>query len=350
MLIFLIILIFVIFYKIKFCKRGEFFTDYSAPRQTSAINGIFTILIFLSHSSQYLRLNSALDSPYLLVRNYLGQLVVVSFLFFSGFGIMESISKKGRSYVKSIPTKRLFRTWYHFAIAILLFLIADLFIGKTFGIKRIALSLIGLSSVGNSSWYMFVTFMMYAVIFAAFMLGRDNKYIGAALTLALTLLFAYTEYRCGLANRYFNTVFCFPAGMIFSLLKPKIDKFIMKNDFRWAVTLAVLFCGFLCFGKIRYYSIFNHNLFSILAVLLIMMIVMKVKITNSILDFFAKHIFSIFILQRIPMLLLKELGIVSYPYLFIILSFVLTIVLALIFDNFVAKLDNKIFKKSLIKA
>lgn len=345
MLVFLIILICILFYDIKVCRQGEFFNDYSAKKQTSTINGIFTILIFLSHSSQYLHLSGALDKPYLSFRNYLGQLVVVSFLFFSGFGIMESISKKGVDYVKSIPKNRLFKTWFHFAIAIVLFLIADLCIGKFYSIQRIMLSLIGLSSVGNSSWYMFVTFMMYIIIYGAFMLSRKNKYIGVAVTFAFTLLFAYIEYRCGLANRFFNTVFCFPAGMLFSLLKPKLDKWVMKNDITWALTFAAVFSVYYYFSKTRHYNVLNHNLFSILAVLLIMMITMKVKVGNTILDFFGEHIFSIFILQRIPMIVLKQLGFTHYKYTFIVLSFIFTICLALVFDNLVPKLDKKIFTK-----
>ena len=114
MLIFLIILAGIIIYGIKISKRGAFFDDYSAPKQTAAINGIFSLLIFLSHSSQYLTLNEAIDKPYSLLCMYLGQLVVATFLFFSGYGMMESISKKGQSYIKSMPSKRLFKTWYHF--------------------------------------------------------------------------------------------------------------------------------------------------------------------------------------------------------------------------------------------
>lgn len=344
MLIFLLIFIGILLYGIKISKRGAFYNDYSAPKQTATINGIFTILIFLSHASQYLRLNEAIDTPYLAVRTYLGQLVVVSFLFFSGYGMMESISRKGQSYIKSIPSKRLFKTWYHFAVAIVLFLIADLCIGRIFSIKNILLSLIGLSSVGNSSWYMFVTFVMYILIFLAFSIAKDKKLLGALLTLAFTLIFAVIEYKCGLANRFFNTVFCFPAGMLFSIAKPKIDKFVMNSDTVWCISLAVIAAGFIGFGEIRYLSIVWHNIFSILAVLLIMLITMKIKIGNPVLDFFGRHIFSIFILQRIPMIVLRHLGLTDNKYLFIVLSLIITIPLALAFDTLVSKLDKIVFK------
>ncbi len=345
MLIFLIIFIAILLYGVKISKKDAFFEDYSAPKQTAAINGIFTILIFLSHASQYLQLNEAIDRPYLYFRTYLGQLVVVSFLFFSGYGMMESIFKKGQSYIKSIPTKRLFKTWYHFAIAIVLFLIADLCIGRIFSIKNILLSLIGLSSVGNSSWYMFVTFVLYILIFLAFSIAKDKKLLGALLTLTFTFIFAFIEYKCGLANRFFNTVFCFPAGMLFSLAKPKIDKFVMKNNKVWCISLIAVLAGFLGFGEIRYLSIAYHNIFSILAVLLIMLITMKIKIGNPVIDFFGRHIFSIFILQRIPMIVLRHLGLNDNKYLFIIISLIVTIPLALAFDTLVPKLDNILFKK-----
>lgn len=346
MIIFVFILLLIMFADIKAKGKNEYFDDYCGPKQTSTINGIFTILIFFSHASQYVNLGGALDEPYLAMRKYIGQLVVVTFLFFSGYGIMESISKKGNAYVKSIPSKRFFRVWYHFAIALVLYIIVNLVFSREYGIKNTILSFTGWTSVGNSNWYMLVTFALYIIVFVSFMISRKSRVLGVALVFALTLAFSVFEYKMGLKDRYYNTIFCFPAGMLFSLIKPYFNKFVMKNDIIWSCSFAAGFAVYYYFSSNRDDSIIHHTLFSILAVILIMLFTMKVKIGNSILDWFSKHIFSVFILQRLPMIALEHFGFTDHKYAFIIVSLIATVALATIFDEAMEFLDNLIFRKT----
>lgn len=345
MIFILVILIAILFYGIKVTPQGEYHTDYSSPKQTAVINGIFTLLIFFSHASQYVELGGFLDEPYLAFRKYVGQLVVASFLFFSGFGMMESINRKGNDYVKSIPAKRFFKVWYHFAIALLLYLAVAIIFNRHYPIQNILLSFTGFKAIGNSNWYMFVTFAMYIIIYIAFMIGRKHKTIGLTLVFALTIAFVVFEYKIGLEQRYYNTIFCLPFGMLFSVIKPYFDKIVMKNDLFYFISTGCVFLIYYIFEHYRAKSIVHHNFFAILAVILIMMITMKVKIGNPILDFFGNHIFSFFILQRIPMIILDELGFSRHKYAFIIVSFVATLCLSIVFDKIMEKTDKMIYKK-----
>lgn len=345
MVFILVILIAVLFYNIKVTGEGEYHTDYSAPKQTATINGIFTLLIFFSHASQYIKLDGYLDDPYLAFRKYIGQLVVASFLFFSGFGMMESINKKENDYVKSIPTKRFFKVWYHFAVALLMYLVVAIIFKRNYPIQNILLSFTGFKSIGNSNWYMFVTFAMYVIIYIAFMIGRKHKAIGLTLVFALTIAFVIFEKKIGLEQRYYNTIFCLPFGMLFSVIKPYFDKIVMKNDLFYFISTGAVFLAYYIFEHYRAKSIIIHNIFAILAVILIMMITMKVKIGNAILDFFGNHIFSFFILQRIPMIILDEMNFSRHKYAFIIVSFVATLCLTIIFDKLMEKTDKLIYKR-----
>ena len=72
---------------------------------------------------------------------------------------------------------------------------------------------------------------------------------------------------------------------------------------------------------------------------------MKINVSSSILDWFGEHIFSFFILQRIPMALLKFAGVNKIPVAFIIIAFFSTVLLAMLFDTAMDKLDGKIFGK-----
>lgn len=345
MLIFLIMLIGIIFIDINPAKENTFHTDYCGPKQTSAINGIFTILIFLSHASQYVTLDGTLDAPYLTMRKYMAQLVVVSFLFFSGFGIMESIKKKRQSYVKSILTNRLFKVWYHFAIALLPYIAVNYIFARNYGLYKTIFSFTGYTSIGNSNWYMLVTFALYVIVFLAFTLSKKHPLPGVFLVFVLTFVFSFWEWKMGLASRYYNTIFCFPAGMLFSMMKPYFDKYVMKNDMLWAGTFTIFFGVFYYFSTFRNASLIHYNLFSILAVILIMLFTMKVKITNNILNWFGSHVFSVFILQRIPMIILKEMGYTDHTYGFIITAFIITIFMSIVFDKIMNHLDSIIFCK-----
>lgn len=346
MIAFIIILIAIIGAGMTAAKKDEFFTDYCSPKNTSTINAIFSVLIFLSHAVTYTKCNGVLDGPYFDLRQFLGQLVVVTYLFFSGFGIMESIKKKGNDYVKKMPVHRLFKLWYHFVIVVLIYVVvSNGILKKAYSIKDILLAFTGYSTVGNSSWYLFVTFAMYVIVILSFLIFRKNKVLAVGLVSVLSVGFIILEKSVlDLGSQYYNTVCCFPAGMVFSLVKPYIDKLLMKNDLVWFTAFAVGILGFGFFSQNRSQRFLYYELFVLFAVAVIVMFMMKVNIKSSILDWFGQHIFSFFILQRIPMLLLRHFGFAKEPYFFIIVSFFITVFLSVIFDAAMDKLDSVIFK------
>ena len=344
MLIFIIILLLIIFNGISAKGKNEFFDDYCARRQTSAINGIFAIIIFLSHSSEYIHFSSALDYSYNTMRIYMGQLVVVTFLFFSGFGMMESINKKGMDYIKSIPKNRLIRVWYHFALALLPYFLINAVLNRHYTTAQSLMAFTGAGNIGNSNWFMFVTFAMYIFVYISFILGKKSKVFALALVTIMALGFAVFEYKVGFKRRFYDTVMCFPAGMIYSLVKPYTDKILMKNDTLWACAFALFFGTFSLISPLRLNSAAYYTLWCLPAMILILLFSMKVQIANSILDWFGSHIFSIYMLQRIPMIILDSLGLSSQKYLFVTACFVITIVMVIVFDSITDKLDSLIFK------
>ena len=346
MLVFVFILIALICSGLSVAKKNEFYSDYCSPKNTNTINAIFSILIFLSHAVTYVKLDGILDAPYFEFRSFLGQLVVVTYLFFSGFGIMESIKKKGTPYVKAMPVNRFFKLWYHFAIVVLLYTVVSVgFAGKRYSILHWLLSFTGLKAIGNSNWYLFVTFALYIIVILSFLIFKKSQKIALASVCILSVGFVLLEKEMGLGSRYYNTLLCFPLGMLFSMLKPYIDKVFMKNDILWFIGFSASVVLFAYFSQNRDNRLLYYILFTFFALAVIVMFMMKVNISNSVLDWFGQHIFSFFILQRIPMILLREFGYNKNGYFFIIVSFFGTVFLSVIFDAFTDKLDSIIFKK-----
>lgn len=92
-----------------FIRHREIEESLTVSR-TTCVNGIFVLLVFLSHFCQYMD-TSALPffQPYLLLRSILGQLIVAPFLFYSGYGVSEQIKKRGIEYVNAIPKSRMLK-------------------------------------------------------------------------------------------------------------------------------------------------------------------------------------------------------------------------------------------------
>ena len=167
MVFFIAALVLVIFKKMEFAKENTFFqNEYIDKSTTNAVNGIFVILIVFSHYVQYANFHGIFDEPYLVLREHLNQMVVASFLFYSGYGMMESFRKNGKWYLKKIPSKFI-TLLLRFDIAVCLFGILGkvLDLGIDYNLKLIFLSLIGWKNLGNSSWYIFAILVMYIYIY-----------------------------------------------------------------------------------------------------------------------------------------------------------------------------------------
>ncbi|MBQ8228318.1 MAG: transcriptional regulator [Clostridia bacterium] len=325
------------------CSPNQFNNEYMSKHNTACINGIFVVLVFFRHFTQYITLTDSLgDSLYYEFNGYLGQLLVTSFLFYSGYGIMCSIQAKREPYVNAIPRKRISGVWLHFAIAVILFLVCDLILGKNYDIKTILLAFTGWSSIGNSNWYIFATLFLYLFVFIAFKISKSHNIIGLTITSVLILAFVFILMRLDRPQYCFNTVACYPLGMLFALTKPKIEKFLFYNDITYSITLLVVFSLFILSFKFIREGFICHSICSMLFIILVVIISAKVKLNNGFLTLMGNHVFSIYILQRIPMMILANLGLNKDVYVFLLLSFLATISLALIFDKLMVPVDKKL--------
>lgn len=108
--VFYSILLALVLWGIKINKEG-FNEDYIEKGQCNAVKGIFIIVVFMRHVVPYVKkagydMQSMFDMFYKLIDWQVGQLLVVMFLFYSGYGVMASISKKGDKYITSFPRLR----------------------------------------------------------------------------------------------------------------------------------------------------------------------------------------------------------------------------------------------------
>ncbi len=358
MFAFILILMMIIAGSSTVSKPNEFNKEYISKNGIASMKGIFVFLIVLSHAKGYFMddMGGFLDKAYLNVQNHLGQMVVALFLFYSGYGIMEQIKKREFTYIKSIATKRFPSLLLNYDIAVVLFLILALALKKTITVKQVIFSLIAWDGLGNSSWYIFVTLVLYILTFISFsfikLIKNKKLYIiNIILFTALTALFVYILIKVGKESWWWNTALLFPLGFWYSYFKDIIEKLVMKND----VTYLLAVMGVTVLYVATKYLSTKHGIwyfpYGFMFVAAAVVLTMKVNINSNILNWFGDHIFSIYILQRIPMIIMDHFGLShSHRYVFVILTFAITCAMAEIYDILFAKLSGKIWKPKQIKS
>jgi membrane-bound acyltransferase YfiQ involved in biofilm formation len=313
---------------------------YLSKEQTGAINGFFVLLVFLRHTVDYITLGPW-DGIFGAINAHLDQLIVVPFLFYSGYGIMCSIRRKGQNYVSALPRDRLFKVWYHFAVAVALYLVLALCIGKKYGAIRIALSFTGWDSIGNSNWYIFATICMYLFTWLSFTVFRKDHRLASAALMALSVGYILIMRQLK-GIWWYDTALVYPAGVVYGLYREKIETLLQKKVFLPWLALAICGAAFLLCFKLQNGLVWREGM-AVAFALTVLCATMVFKIGNPILVFLGKFTFEIYILQRIPMILLKDLFQNQYVYLAV--SFCLTLLLAIAFRKLLDLTDALIYKK-----
>ncbi len=341
MIIFFGMILILAFIGCKPIFRKEFYSDYAGIEQTRSINGIFILMILLSHTFAKASSSGILDDLYAPIRTFGGQFVVVPFLFYSGYGIMESLLQKS-AYIKQFPRKRFAKLFFQFSIITVVYIVVHLILGNYHSIGTYLLSFTGLTSIGNGGWYMFSTFSFYIFVIISFNIFKHHKILAAVgVTVCLSAL-TIVEMLLDFPSYYFSTMIFLAVGMFYAILKKPFDNIAMKNNITWFLALLISTAGFIFLKELVEKSILFYPIWCGFGMLMILFITMKIRIQNRILLWLGKTTFFIFTLQGIPQLLFPKL--ISNNIQYYILTIVSTIALALLADTLFTKWDQLFLK------
>ena len=338
MLYIFIIFLLITIYQISFKEIKTIDKEALSKDRTTMINGFFVALILFSHFNSYVTFTDKLDITYLKIITKIGQLMVTTFFFYSGYGIFESIKNK-KDYMNNFFKRRILKLFISFMIAIILFIIMNLILKYHYSIKTILLSFIGYESIGNSNWFIFATFVMYFITLLSYKLFDKDHGSFLLSTLLGTLMYIIIINKLKNNHTFFNTILCYNFGMYLSYYKDKILLFL-ENKWHYLLSLLVtLIIMLIC--ELHGYTYMVYEICSISFVYLIFLVTLKIKIGNKILLYLGTNTFTIYILQRIPYIIYKHLGLAKYNiYLYFIVSVLTVLVLSFIFD----KLLKKVYK------
>ena len=318
-------------------------TQYLSKDYTASIKGIFIMLVFISHARSYFDYTMIYDQYTIQFMNTIGQLMVTLFLFYSGYGVFVSIEKKQEQYVNKMPVDRILKTLFDFVLALILFVILGLYLGKKYTISKLLLACTGLVSIGNSNWYMFVIFTLYIMTYFVFKLWK-KKYIFALISMTILSLIYIYVIRDLQPDRFCNTYLCYALGMWYAYGKNKVDQILNKYSWSYYLVLLMLLLVFICIYPLRYIRIMNYNGLSMIFCLIVVFFSMKITFKSKLLIYFGNMLFWIYILQRIPMSLIKHFNLGIHSSFQVLLSLIFTLIMAYLMNELSKNLKKVIFK------
>lgn len=329
----MIILVAVALWGCRLSVKG--YDDYLGREQTGAIKGIFAIIILFSHMRDYV-IPGAHSTLFTGVAKLLGQLMVVMFLFYSGYGIMEAIKRDRRQYMSTFLRHRFLRTWLMFATAVVLFMVLNFVLGREYTLCNNLLALTGWTDIGNNSWFMFVILALYLLTYVALLTSeRLGVVIGMIFVLSIGLLLALRG--AGKGWWWYDTILAYPTGMLVSMHKQWIaDHLRGVRNWLWTMLVAVMLFSitYVVSGngsRPDGWSMTLHVISAVLFGIVVVMFTMKLKLRNKILDRLGENAFAIYILQRLAMITCKHYGLDGEPLIFAAIVIPATLLIASIY-------------------
>ena len=334
-----LLLIIIIFSNASYVKDDSLHSNYLNKENTTTINGIFVLLVFMSHATQYMTLSGPYHSFYIFISGFLNQAIVVTFMFYSGYGLMEGIKRKGNDYTDTFP-KKIIKLWLQFDAAILLFLLTNWSLGTFPTFKEILLALSSWGGIGNSNWYITAMLLLYFFMYLSFKVSKNN-WVSLIILLTLTMLCVFFFMKIGRPKYTYNTMICFSFGVGYSLVHNKIEK-LLSNSLIFISSILIPLILMIYTRPTIYQNIKFYSIWMICFMILILLFTMKINIKNSFLHFLGTQVFTVYILQRIPMMILAYLGYNNRHFTFFTVSFLVTLILAILFDKYILPQIDKL--------
>lgn len=273
--------------------------------------------------------------------------MVVMFLVYSGFGIMESFKHKKNDYIKGFVRKRVLKTLVHFDIAVFLFLLLAIALGHEYTSRNYALSWIGWESIGNSNWFIFDIIILYLLSY--FGLGlvvrynlNEKHFLWIIFGMSIAFLMFMCKAKPGLVWWY-DTILAFPTGMLWSVYKLQLEQ-KLRNQHVYIITLLITAAVMVitCYLGRNYKEVFRYICSPIFAIFIIL-VTMRLRLGNRVLNWLGINAFAIYILQRIPMIIASEYELHFNPVLFFAVVMPSTLIIASLFTSMITKLDKRLF-------
>lgn len=292
-------------------RRGGGASGCLDPLQTVCINGVFILMVFVSHLGHLLlqpmgyEMTHFLDMIYLKVKVIHGQLIVVPFLFYSGYGVATQMMNKP-GYLAGFLRNRALPLWMNFLVALACYLVVTVvFVGQV-RIVDVVKSFVFLHSFGNPTWFLFCTMVAYFVVWLTFKFVQKRFWVSVGGIVGMLLYI-------GIVSRYrpiwwYDTALMFPLGVVIALYKDEVLSLLSKRYWVCAVAALIGFVVIFNLPLARFGlcgACFKQNALGVLLMLMIMLFTMRIKVESKPLEWLGRHVFPIYMYHMFFFLLAK---------------------------------------------
>ena len=228
--------------------------------------------------------------------------MVAPFLFFSGYGIFEQFKAKGEGYANKLPKNRILKVYLMFFLSWTLFFIASFIFKWNFSLETYLFSPIGITSIGNSNWYVVVILALYFTTYLSIKIGKDPK-VALVINIVLCLLLIFILKKFDINSCWWNTIPAYAFGLFYSYIKPSILKFYKKHKANRYIMFGIsilLTTGFGILNAMFPSDFFYAGMVMSFAFVFASFLALFV-VGNKIVLTLGQYCFWIYITQRIPM-------------------------------------------------
>lgn len=330
----------ILLFGFKKAKKGEFNEEWNSFSETKAIQGLMALCIVCHHTAQQTCVNwlpSGNIVNGLNVFSDTGFLFVGVFFFWSGYGLFKSFKNK-QKYLSGFISKRVVPVLVPYVLVCFLFTLERLFVFKEkmplwFKITNFT----GITIGYYFGWYVQAIVVFYLVFYFAFKYSRYDfdailyVFAGVLLWVVAGLIIDHNDYFMR-GQWWYNSTMLFPFGVLFAKNESKIIEFLKKRFIILVPSSIILF--FLSFffsrfmesiggyyGEMMGFPFSKKILYRVLTLtpqflaaamftLVLLLICMKAKFHNKVLDFLGSHTLEIYLTHAFFL----EFFAISYNY------------------------------------
>ena len=330
----------ILLFGFKKAKKGEFNEEWNSFSQTKAIQGLMALCIVCHHTAQQTCVNwlpSGNIVNGLNVFSDTGFLFVGVFFFWSGYGLFKSFKNK-QKYLSGFISKRVVPVLVPYVLVCFLFTLERIFVFKEkmplwFKITNFT----GITIGYYFGWYIQAIVVFYLVFYFAFKYSRYDfdailyVFAGVLLWVVAGLIIDHNDYFMR-GQWWYNSTMLFPFGVLFAKNESKIIEFLKKRFKILVLSSIILFflsfffsrfmesiggyygemMGF-PFSKKIFYRVLTLTpqlLAAVMFTLILLLICMKAKFHNKVLDFLGSHTLEIYLTHAFFL----EFFAISYNY------------------------------------
>lgn len=232
--------------------------------------------------------HTSIDGMYSTFFKYVGQLIVVPFLFYSGYGIVEKI-KEDPKYILTFATHRILPLYLNFIVALVCYIFIWFLAGGVITPYKLLKSIFLQFSFGNPTWFLFATFYLYVVTVLVF------RWCSRRMYRAMYLIMLCAVYMYCMRSRptfWYNTIFAYAYGAVVSMYKQNIGVFVERH-FKGIMIICALLFVFLKALSCDMWGIID-NLAAIAFISVVVLVTCKFKISNPVIRWTGSHVFPIY--------------------------------------------------------